>query len=34
MEKPTFTAIDYNSLENKVIEERVRDYGNGNCNKG
>lgn len=26
MEKPTFTAIDYNSYENKVIEERVRDY--------
>ena len=25
MEKPTFTAIDYNSLENKVIEELVRD---------
>lgn len=30
MEKPMFTAIDYNSLENKVIEG----YGNGNCNKG
>lgn len=26
MEKPTFTAIDYNSKENKVIEERVRNY--------
>nr|UWD65799.1 MAG: hypothetical protein [Bacteriophage sp.] len=26
MEKPTFIAIDYNSYENKVIEERVRDY--------
>lgn len=26
MEKPTFTAIDYNSYENRVIEERVRDY--------
>lgn len=26
MEKPTYTAIDYNSKENKVIEERVRDY--------
>lgn len=26
MEKPTFTAIDYNSKENKVIEERIRDY--------
>lgn len=26
MEEPTFTAIDYNSYENKVIEERVRDY--------
>lgn len=25
MEKPTFTAIDYNSLENRVIEELVRD---------
>lgn len=25
MEKPTFTAIDYNSLENKVIEGLVRD---------
>lgn len=25
MEKPTFTAIDYNSLENNVIEARVRD---------
>lgn len=26
MEKPTFTAIDYNSLENKVIEGLVGDY--------
>lgn len=26
MEEPTFTAIDYNSLENKVIEGLVRDY--------
>lgn len=26
MEKPTFTAIDYNSQENKEIEERLRDY--------
>ena len=26
MEEPTFTAIDYNSLENKVIEELVRNY--------
>lgn len=26
MEKLTFTAIDYNSLENKVIEDRVRRY--------
>lgn len=26
MEKPTFIAIDYNSYENKVIEEMVRDY--------
>lgn len=25
MEKPTFTAIDYNSLENRVIEGLVRD---------
>lgn len=25
MEKPTYTAIDYNSLENKVIEGLVRD---------
>ena len=25
MEEPTFTAIDYNSLENKVIEGLVRD---------
>ena len=23
MEKPTYTAIDYNSKENKVIEERI-----------
>lgn len=38
MEKPTYTAIDYNSKENKVIEERIRplknlkytlDYGEG-----
>lgn len=34
MEKPTYTAIDYNSKENKVIEEMFREYGNGNCNKG
>lgn len=26
MEKPTYTVIDYNSKENKVIEERVREY--------
>lgn len=26
MEEPTFTAIDYNSLENKVIEGLVGDY--------
>lgn len=26
MEKSTSTAIDYNSYENRVIEERVRDY--------
>lgn len=26
MEEPTFTAIDYNSKENRVIEERIRDY--------
>lgn len=26
MEKPTYTAIDYNSKENKVIEERLRNY--------
>lgn len=26
MEKPTYTAIDYNSHENRVIEERLRDY--------
>lgn len=26
MEKPTCIAIDYNSLENKVIEDRVREY--------
>lgn len=26
MEEPTFTAIDYNSLENRVIEELVGDY--------
>lgn len=25
MEEPTFTAIDYNSLENKVIGGLVRD---------
>lgn len=25
MEEPTFTAIDYNSKENKVIEGLVRD---------
>lgn len=25
MEEPTFTVIDYNSLENKVIEGLVRD---------
>ena len=26
MEELTFTAIDYNSLENRVIEDRVRGY--------
>lgn len=26
MEKSTFTVIDYNSKENKVIEERIRNY--------
>lgn len=26
MEKPTFTAIDYNSKKNKIIEERLRNY--------
>lgn len=26
MEKLTYTAIDYNSKENKVIEERIRNY--------
>lgn len=26
MEKPTYTTIDYNSKENKVIEERIRNY--------
>lgn len=26
MEEPTFTAIDYNSLENRVIEGLVGDY--------
>lgn len=26
MEEPTYTAIDYNSKENKVIEERIRNY--------
>lgn len=26
MEKPMSTAIDYNSLENKVIEDMVREY--------
>ena len=26
MEKPTFTVIEYNSKENKVIEERIRNY--------
>lgn len=25
MEEPTFTAIDYNSLENRIIEGLVRD---------
>lgn len=25
MEKPTFTAIDYNSWENKVIKGLIRD---------
>lgn len=25
MEKPTYTAIDYNSLENRIIEGLVRD---------
>lgn len=26
MEKPTFTARDYNFLENKIIEDRIRVY--------
>lgn len=26
MEELTFTAIDYNSLENRVIEDRIREY--------
>lgn len=26
MEELTFTAIDYNSLENRIIEDRVREY--------
>ena len=26
MEKPTFTAIDYNLYENMVIEDRIREY--------
>lgn len=26
MEKPTYTAIDYNSKENKVIEKRIGNY--------
>ena len=26
MEKPTYTVIDYNSEENMVIEDRVREY--------
>lgn len=26
MEELTFTAIDYNSLENMVIEDRIREY--------
>lgn len=26
MERTTYTAIDYNSKENKVIEERIRNY--------
>lgn len=26
MEEPTYTAIDYNSLENRVIEGLVGDY--------
>lgn len=26
MEEPTFTAIDYNSYENRVIENRIREY--------
>lgn len=34
MEKPTYTAIDYNSKENKVIEEMFKGYGKGNSDKG
>lgn len=26
MEKPTYTAIDYNSHENRVIENGIREY--------
>lgn len=26
MEKPTYTAIDYNSKENMVMEDRIREY--------
>lgn len=26
MEKPTYTAIDYNSYENRVIENRIKEY--------
>lgn len=26
MENPTFTAIDYNPYENKIIEDRIREY--------
>ena len=25
MENPTYTAIDYNSYENKVIENRIKE---------
>lgn len=26
MEKPTYTAIDYNTYENRVIENRIKEY--------